>query len=77
MEAAEATTAKTVSKTVKKVKKAGKTTSGKALAFFPLAFLAWDYYSTRSFCSSFINVSRDFMWPAAVVVAKSVNASPF
>ena len=46
-------------------------------AFFPLIFLAWDYYNSGSLVHSVITCVRDFMWPAAVVVAKSLNASPY
>ena len=46
-------------------------------SFFPLIFLAWDYYNTGSFIHSCITCARDFLWPAAVVVAKSFNASPY
>ena len=44
---------------------------------FPLAFLAWDYYNSGSFVHSCITCCRDFLWPAAVVVAKAMNASPY
>jgi hypothetical protein len=47
------------------------------ISFSPLLFLAWDYYSSGSFIHSCITIGRDFMWPAAVVVAKSFNASPY
>ena len=47
------------------------------LAFSPLIFLAWDYYNSGSLVHSVITCVRDFMWPAAVVVAKSLNASPY
>ena len=46
-------------------------------AFCPLIFLAWDYYNTGSFIHSCITCCRDFLWPAAVVVAKYCNASPY
>ena len=51
--------------------------AGKTLAYFPLIFLAWDYYNSGSLVHSVITCVRDFMWPAAVVVAKSLNASPY
>ena len=51
--------------------------AGKILAFSPLIFLAWDYYNSGSLVHSVITCVRDFMWPAAVVVAKSLNASPY
>ena len=44
---------------------------------FPLIFMAWNYYSTDSFLGSAITTLRDFLWPAACVVAKSMNASPY
>ena len=50
---------------------------GAAMAFFPLIFLAWDYYNSGSFVHSCITCCRDFLWPAAVVVAKAMNASPY
>ena len=46
-------------------------------SFFPLIFLAWDYYNTGSFIQSTITCGRDFLWPAMVVAAKSFNASPY
>ena len=49
----------------------------KILAFSPLIFLAWDYYNSGSFVHSVITCVRDFMWPGMVVVAKSLNASPY
>jgi hypothetical protein len=49
----------------------------KGLAFFPLIFLAWEYYNSGSMVHSVITCARDFFWPAAVVVAKSLNASPY
>ena len=49
----------------------------KTLAFSPLLFLAWDYYNSGSFVHSCITCCRDFLWPAAVVVAKAMNASPY
>jgi len=76
-------TVKKVKATVKKATKAKtvvkKTTElgGKALAFSPLAFLAWEYYSSGSLVSSIITCTRDFMWPGAVVAAAYMNASPF
>ena len=48
-----------------------------ANSFFPLIFLAWDYYNSGSFIHSCITCCRDFLWPAAVVVAKAMNASPY
>ena len=48
-----------------------------ANCFFPLIFLAWDYYNTGSFIQSTITCGRDFLWPAMVVAAKSFNASPY
>ena len=54
--------------------KAAETTT---MAFFPIVFLAWDYYNTGSFIHSCITCCRDFLWPAAVVVAKAMNASPY
>jgi len=47
------------------------------MAFFPLIFLAWDYYNSGSMVHSVITCVRDFMWPMAVVAAKSLNASPY
>ena len=47
------------------------------IAFCPLIFLAWDYYNSGSMVHSVITCARDFFWPAAVVVAKSLNASPY
>ena len=44
---------------------------------FPLLFLAWDYYNSGSMVHSVITCVRDFMWPMAVVAAKSLNASPY
>ena len=61
----------------KYAEKAAKKTSDKTLAYFPLIFLAWDYYNTGSFIHSCITCCRDFLWPAAVVVAKYCNASPY
>ena len=37
--------------------------------FFPFLFLAWDFYNTGNLINSVITCVRDFMWPAAVVVA--------
>ena len=51
--------------------------AGKTLAYFPLIFLAWDYYNSGSMVHSVITCVRDFMWPMAVVAAKSLNASPY
>ena len=59
------------------VKDATKSVAGKALAFSPMIFLAWDYYNTGSFIHSCVTCCRDFMWPAAVVVAGYMNASPY
>ena len=59
------------------VKDVVKDTGGKVLAFSPLIFLAWDYYNSGSMVHSVITCARDFFWPAAVVVAKSLNASPY
>ena len=53
------------------------TTVNKLPSFFPLIFLAWDYYNTGSFVTACVTTCRDFLWPAAVVVAKSFNASPY
>ena len=39
--------------------------------------MAWDYYNSGSFVHSCITCCRDFLWPAAVVVAKAMNASPY
>ena len=39
--------------------------------------MAWDYYNTGSFIHSCITCCRDFAWPAAVVVAQAMNASPY
>ena len=64
-------------KTSHVVKDVVKDTGSKVLAFSPLIFLAWDYYNSGSFVHSVITCVRDFMWPAAVVVAKSLNASPY
>jgi hypothetical protein len=50
---------------------------GVLTCFFPLVFLAWDYYSTGSFITSCVTCGRDFAWPAMVVAAKSFNASPY
>ena len=47
------------------------------MAFSPMLFFAWDYYNSGSFVHSVITCARDFFWPAAVVVAKSLNASPY
>ena len=44
-------------------------TKNMPFSFFPLIFLAWDYYNTGSFIHSCITCCRDFAWPAAVVVA--------
>ena len=65
---------KLFTKTPHKVVKAAETTT---LGFFPLIFLAWDYYNTGSFIQSTITCGRDFLWPAMVVAAKSFNASPY
>jgi len=76
-------TVKKVKATVKKATKAKTVVKksaelgGKALAFSPLAFLAWEYYSSGSLVSSILTCTRDFMWPGAVVVAAYMNASPF
>ena len=51
--------------------------TGKVLAASPMLFFAWDYYNSGSLVHSVITCVRDFMWPAAVVVAKSLNASPY
>ena len=56
---------------------AADTAAKKVLAFSPLIFLALDFYSTGSLFQSCITCCRDFMWPVAVVVAKSFNASPY
>ena len=46
-------------------------------SFMPFLFIAWDFYNTGSLIESFVISCRDFAWPAAVVVAKSFNASPY
>ena len=51
--------------------------SEKTMAFSPLIFLAWDYYNSGSFMHSVVTCCRDFLWPAGVVIAKSMNASPY
>ena len=66
-----------IKKVAKKDEKKVVKTGGKVSAFFPLIFLAWDYYNTGSFIHSCITCCRDFLWPAAVVVAKYCNASPY
>ena len=35
------------------------------------------YYNSGSFMHSVVTCCRDFFWPAAVVVAKGLNASPY
>ena len=45
--------------------------------FFPFLFIAWEYYNTGSFVKSLVTCCRDFMWPTSVIVAKSLNASPY
>jgi len=52
----------------------GKKTVG---AFCPLLFVAWEYYSTKDFTESVINVARDFLWPVSVTCASVMNASPY
>jgi len=71
-------TTKEVVKDVKEVaKNLGKGAGNTVIAFSPLIFLAWEYYCSGSFIHSCITCCRDFMWPAAVVVASSLNASPY
>ena len=55
----------------------GTAATSRVMAFSPLLFLAWDYYNTGSFIHSCITCCRDFAWPAAVVVAQAMNASPY
>jgi len=59
------------------VKKGVLETTGKLLAFSPLLFFGWEYYSSGSFITSATTCIRDFMWPIAVVAASSMNASPY
>ena len=47
------------------------------VAYFPLAFLAWDYYNTGDLLESCVTIARDFLWPAAVAAASFMNASPY
>ena len=51
--------------------------TNKVLTFCPLLFLAWNYYDSGSFIHSCVTTFRDFMWPAAVVTAQCLNASPY
>jgi len=47
------------------------------MAFFPLGFLAWEYYSSGKFFDSCVICMRDFLWPASVGVASFMNFSPY
>jgi len=49
----------------------------KFFSFSPLLFLTWEYFNTGSLMTSVITCCRDFMWPAAVVTATYMNASPY
>ena len=47
------------------------------MAFFPLAFVAWEYYNTGSLISSCVTIAKDFLWPVSVTAASCLNASPY
>ena len=76
---------KSVKKTVRRVrkavssraKKASSTVSKKTMSILPFMFLTLDYYNSGSMLHSIITCVKDFLWPAAVGVAKLMNASPY
>jgi len=39
------------------------------MAFFPLAFVAWEYYNTGSLITSCFHIAKDFLWPVSVAAA--------